>query len=241
MAIMWFYVVIFITNIIQGITGFAGTILAMPISIALVGYAHARPILNGLGLLAGIYIWIRNKSSVQWLVLREVFIYVVIGLIIGLLFKQQLEMHETILLQGLGVLILWLSIKGFYRLRYPSTKKISSLQRLGYLLGSGIIHALFISGGPLLVGYVSQKIPDKSAFRATLAVIWTLLNGFMLVYDLISGVYTPEVWLLQWGSIPFWFIGMLVGSWLCRYMSQSLFMKITYILLAISGISIFLQ
>ena len=33
-----FYIIIFLTNVIQGITGFAGTILAMPPSLILVGF-----------------------------------------------------------------------------------------------------------------------------------------------------------------------------------------------------------
>ena len=33
-----FFVTIFLANIIQGITGFAGTILAMPFGIMLMGY-----------------------------------------------------------------------------------------------------------------------------------------------------------------------------------------------------------
>ena len=49
-----FLIVVFLTNIIQCITGFAGTVLAMPFSIMLVGYDVAKPILNVLGLLASI-------------------------------------------------------------------------------------------------------------------------------------------------------------------------------------------
>lgn len=45
-----FYIIIFLTNIIQGITGFAGTILAMSPSMILVGYDVAKPILNVLGI-----------------------------------------------------------------------------------------------------------------------------------------------------------------------------------------------
>ena len=43
-----FYIVILLANIIQGITGFAGTILAMPFSLILVGYDVAKPVLNVL-------------------------------------------------------------------------------------------------------------------------------------------------------------------------------------------------
>ncbi|MBQ1552204.1 MAG: sulfite exporter TauE/SafE family protein, partial [Clostridia bacterium] len=51
-----FLAVSFLTNIIQGVTGFAGTVLAMPVSMTLVGLATAKPILNALGLLSGVVI-----------------------------------------------------------------------------------------------------------------------------------------------------------------------------------------
>ena len=55
-----FLLVILLTNIIQGITGFAGTILAMPPGLMLVGYPVAKPVLNVLGLLSGIYVFTGN-------------------------------------------------------------------------------------------------------------------------------------------------------------------------------------
>ena len=51
-----FLLVVFLTNIIQCITGFAGTVLAMPFSVMLIGYDAAKAILNLLGLLASVYI-----------------------------------------------------------------------------------------------------------------------------------------------------------------------------------------
>ena len=58
-----FYIVIFLTNVIQGITGFAGTILAMPPGLMLVGYDVAKPILNLLGILAGIYVCLLHNGE----------------------------------------------------------------------------------------------------------------------------------------------------------------------------------
>jgi uncharacterized membrane protein YfcA len=46
---LFFYIVVLIANIFQGITGFAGTVLAMPASLFLVGYGVAKPILNVFG------------------------------------------------------------------------------------------------------------------------------------------------------------------------------------------------
>lgn len=66
-----FLLVILLTNIIQGITGFAGTILAMPPGLMLVGYPVAKPVLNVLGLLSGIYVFTGNYKSVCWKELRK--------------------------------------------------------------------------------------------------------------------------------------------------------------------------
>ena len=60
-----FYIVILLANIIQGITGFAGTILAMPFSLKLVGMDVAVPVLNLLGLASGVYVLAGNYRSVD--------------------------------------------------------------------------------------------------------------------------------------------------------------------------------
>ena len=49
-----FLLVVFVSNVIQSITGFAGTVLAMPFSIMLEGYSVAKPILNVLGIVVSI-------------------------------------------------------------------------------------------------------------------------------------------------------------------------------------------
>ena len=59
-----FFTVILLTNIIQGITGFAGTILAMPPSLMLVGYDIAKPILNVLAIFSGVYVFAGNYKKV---------------------------------------------------------------------------------------------------------------------------------------------------------------------------------
>lgn len=41
-----FLLVLFVSNVIQAITGFAGTVLAMPPSVYLLGLDHAKVVLN---------------------------------------------------------------------------------------------------------------------------------------------------------------------------------------------------
>ena len=82
-----FLLVILLTNIIQGITGFAGTILAMPPGLMLVGYPVAKPVLNVLGLLSGIYVFTGNYKSVCWTELRKIVAVMAAGIIGGILLR----------------------------------------------------------------------------------------------------------------------------------------------------------
>lgn len=47
-----FLLVLFVSNVIQAITGFAGTVLAMPPSVYLLGLDHAKVVLNVMAWLA---------------------------------------------------------------------------------------------------------------------------------------------------------------------------------------------
>mgnify|MGYP003222301426 CR=1 FL=1 len=51
-----FLLVLFVSNVIQAITGFAGTVLAMPPSVYLLGLDHAKVVLNVMAWLSGLMI-----------------------------------------------------------------------------------------------------------------------------------------------------------------------------------------
>ena len=46
MKTILFFIILFAANVIQAVTGFAGTLLAMPVSIQLIGVLEAKVILN---------------------------------------------------------------------------------------------------------------------------------------------------------------------------------------------------
>ena len=75
-----FYIVILLTNIIHGITGFAGTILAMPPSLMLVGYDIAKPILNVLAIFSGVYVFVGNYKKIAWKELAKIVVVMALGI-----------------------------------------------------------------------------------------------------------------------------------------------------------------
>lgn len=238
MEYMLFLLIILLANIVQGITGFAGTILAMPFSLMLVGYATAKPILNVLGLMSGLYVFYFDRKHVDYKELKRVVVIMAIGIAAGIFLKSLFADNERLLYQLLGVFIVFLGIKGMFS--WKLTLKWRFADQV-LLIISGIVHGMFVAGGPLLIGYLSAKIRDKQAFRATISTIWIILNTIVLLDDCRSGYWDVRLLGMALVTVPFLFLGMYIGTKLYARMSQALFMKLTYVLLCISGISLLVR
>lgn len=271
-----FFLVILLSNIIQGITGFAGTILAMPPSLMLVGYDTAKPVLNVLGLLSGIYVFAGHRKHVCWGELKKIVAVMAAGIVGGIFLKGFFAGRERALYALLGLFVVCLSLQRLHKLwrdwlgtqedaaagaeaaaeakaaagaktaeaKAAAEGKAAGPDKAGLylLLGlAGIVHGIFVSGGPLLIGYLTKRIQDKVSFRATISTVWVVLNTIILLDDIRSGLWNPELVKIQVASIPFLLAGMAVGSRLYAKMSQRLFMLITYVLLFVSGISLLIK
>ena len=112
-----FFLVILLSNIIQGITGFAGTILAMPPSLMLVRYNTAKPVLNVLGLLSGIYVFAGHRKHVCWGELKKIVAVMAVGIVGGIFLKGFFVGRERMLYALLGLFVVCLSVQGLWKLR----------------------------------------------------------------------------------------------------------------------------
>lgn len=300
MSEILFYLIVFLTNIIQGITGFAGTVLAMPFSIRLVGYAVAKPVLNLLGLIAGIYVVVGGYKNVNRKQLKRVALFMGIGILFGILVKHVFAGYEKIMYILLGIFVIAIGVRGFFlfflgqrkkkkgltteekpelpqkaealqvaglpqaggepqadgepqdggtlqttrQLQIPRPTQVADKLKLSagvLLLLAGIVHGIFVSGGPLIIGYLTDHTASKEEFRRTVSAVWVILNGIVFFSDLTSGYYTLNTIRIQAISIPFLFLGMIVGGWLFKRMNQKVFLLLTYFLLIVAGVSLLIK
>ena len=237
-----FYLVILVSNIIQGVTGFAGTILAMPASLKLVGIGTAIPVLNLLGLLSGIYVFAGNRKAVDKKVLSKVVLVMGIAVVAGLFIRRLLSSNVQLLYYILGCIVVVIAVLGLVKTFGNGGEKSPGEPLLNVLLvAAGIVHGMYVCGGPLLIAYMTKKLPEKSAFRATISTIWIFLNGIIFISHILNGSFTLEVIVSSIISVPFLLLGMYLGSVLYKRMSQSFFVKLTYVLLLVSGGALFFK
>ncbi len=229
-----------LTHVIEGITGFGSTALALPFGIVLAGVAVAVPVLSVHAWLLSAFVLCTAWRHVVWREYVRVMIPVLIGLPLGMWAYASLP--EPLLKTVLGVFMVVVSVLGLIRAfsgRKPEEKPLAGTSRvlMSLLLGlGGVIHGAFSSGGPLLIVYVTRVIRDKSAFRATMCAFWFSLNLIMMVRNAVAGVFTPDVLTMLLVTLPFLAVGTLIGNWAHHKVKEGSFTKLVYGVLLLSGL-----
>lgn len=226
-----FILLVFFSNIIQTLTGFAGTMLAMPGAMLLIGVENAKVVLNVMGLAASLYIGLKNWRSVNKKELAKITVLMFMGLLLGIQLFRILQ--TKMLLTFYGVLIVAIALKNLFVQKKMQTNE---LLLTGILLTAGVIHGMFISGGALLVVYAAWRFKEKAEFRATLAFVWVFLNSYLLLMHLSEGLVGQETLVLTGVSLVPLAFAIYLGNMLHHRIHQKTFMKITYVLLLASGI-----
>ncbi len=225
-----FVLVIFFANIIEGITGFAGTMLAMPVSMLMIGVQEAKAVLNIVAIIVSLGIAIRNYKNVNIKEVLKISFLMMIGIVGGLYLFSLLPVRN--LLFTYGILIIVVAIRGLFNKKEAN---LSSWMLVTIVISAGIIHGMFLSGGSLLVLYAVSVLKEKSIIRATLAPVWIILNSIILIRDITTGDFTCEVMLWVAYCIVPLVLALIIGNKLHGIIRQEVFIKLTYILLIVSG------
>ena len=225
--------VIFVTNIIQAITGFAGTALAMPLSIRLIGVNESKAVLDLVAIVICVYVVFTSWKSIRWKEFLLMILFVGIGFGLGFAIEL-LPIPQALLLKIYGGIIMALALVFFF-VDFSKVRIPLPVQFLILILG-GILHCLYVSGGPLVVIYASYRFKDKNQFRATLSLMWIILNSIISVQYGVEGFYTPKVWLLIGLGSIISLLSAYLGHLIAGKLPMKVFMKITYVLLFASGL-----
>ena len=272
--IFLFLLVILFANIMQTITGFAGTVLAMPFSIILVGSELSRIVLNILGILASLGVAVLNWKSINWKEVLKICVIMLVGMVGGYLILGYVEISKQILLFILAGFVLLFTIIGCYTTfvkkngletkpaqvvtedgealpqenQEPTLFKDPWYKTAFYytlLVVAGVVHGMYVCGGPLLIIYATKKLKEKDEFRSTLSTTWVILNGVNLIRDIIAGnfsvINSMESIAALVMSLVVLIVAIALGNILAKRLNKKVFMIITYVLMAISAISLILN
>lgn len=225
------FVILFGANLLQAITGFAGTLISMPPTMKLIGVDEAKALLNAIAQISSLMIVITGWRKINWKEFGKMCILMVLGMLTGIWLFEKFPVNQLLIFYGIMIIVIALQkLFGKKEVRLPGAAMLL------VIFAAGIIHGMFVSGGALLVIYAASVLHDKEEFRATIALIWVTIGCYITGVQVQAGHFNRHViFLLLAGIIPV-FLGTWIGTKLVKKIRQDVFMKITYVLLLLSGI-----
>ncbi len=235
MLALFFFIVV-VSHVLEGITGFGSTALSIPFLSVMLGLAVAKPLLMLYTLFLCVYVLARSYRQIAWRSLGVMLGVAALGLPIGLVLYNRLP--KALLMGLLGVFMVAVSVRGLllsFGILKPK-RKPSDAVLIPALFAGGIIQGAFASGGPLVILYATEKITDKSRFRATMCMFWLVLDIVLLSQMGFAGQLSPELWQTALWGAPFLVLGTVLGDIAHKKVSDTLFLRLTYAILLLSGI-----
>ncbi|MDD5807127.1 MAG: sulfite exporter TauE/SafE family protein [Eggerthellales bacterium] len=226
-----FLAVFFVAYLIQGITGFAGNIIAMPVGMATLGMIETVCVLNFAGFFGCGVNALSSRKHINWREAVKIMAVMFPFMLVGIWLDQVLSVE--FLKPVYGAIVLAVGIRSLFAKRqrfYPEWALYVVLAL------AGLIQGMFVSGGAVLAIYCIQKLRDKNEFRGTLSVIWTVLNFIYMGINLAQGVYTQQMVPVLLATIPLSLLASYLGVKILPRISQESFTRMTYVLLVVIGV-----
>ena len=256
--ILLFVIIVMVAYIIEGVIGFGGTIIAIPLASAIVGLKPTVPVLTIVVLIASTIIAIKDIKFINKKEFLKITTLMMVGLPIGMWLFESIP--EKPLKIALGIFMVIIGIKGFYEEKRKSndlgeivleietnlnkdcisieettSKRLNIFQNFTIFCG-GILHGAFTCGGPFIVVYATKNIKDKTSFRATLCALWASLNLVMVGIDIYTNEITKDIIKLSFITMIFVFIAIIVSNIIHKKINSDSFTTFVYIALIVSGI-----
>ena len=228
---------VFATHLLEGITGFGSSVLALPFLSPLNGLKNAVPLLCVLNCFMALYLVLRSWRAVSWKEFGFIALWVGLGLPVGLLLYDVLPAAQLCILLGAAMIAVGGNgcRKCLKKDTGPAPAKRTFFMR-ALLFCGGIIQGAFGSGGPFIVIYAARALPEKSLFRVTLSLLWLTTNSVRLIVWTVRGnVWNGEIGRLILIAFPFMVAGVLIGDWLHRKVNDFYFRLCVYAVLCIAG------
>ena len=224
----------FLGALVFGITGFGAALITIPLATHLVPLRFALALFVLVDLACALRVGLENpKNAVraEWMRLVPM---IIAGTAVGVTLLVNLPRQAATM--ALAVFIVAYAL---YSLSKPSLRKISP--GWAWLAGfaGGVTSTVFGAGGPPYVIYLSRRGLAQAQLRATLGFATLTSISLRAVAFFLTGLLLDSrIWLAALAAVPAALIGIAVARRIYTRVSRPLLMKLIYLVLLASGISL---
>jgi len=225
------FFIILSAYIVRGITGFGSGLIAIPLLALMLPISLVVPMVGLLDYSASLGHVVKLRKDIQWRHISVLLPFSLLGVLLAMYLFNTIDAH--LLKKFLGGFIL------FYALYTLLSIKTHSYKSYFWAIPSGLLGAfigtLFGTGGPFYIIYLQLQGLGKTAFRATIAIIFLLDGSVRITAYGFNGFYTEKLLLVLSICFPIMLIAMYIGGHIHTNISHKKIQKIIAIILLFSG------
>lgn len=218
----------------EGAIGFGATVITVSLGAQLVSLDELLPAWVPLNMGMSAFLVARNYHHIAWR-----FLLVDIVPLVGTFSAVGIALfhlpNKTLYAAILGAFVVSLALLQLLR---PATRPLVRAWRYVFLALGGLAHGLFGSGGPMIVYVARRRLPDPAAFRATLCLLWLILNLGLVINYAALGLFTPTTGGYSLVIAALLVPGVYLGNKLHYALPPAAFERCVWIGLLVAGLAL---
>ncbi|MBW8327892.1 MAG: sulfite exporter TauE/SafE family protein [Thiobacillus sp.] len=220
---------------IRGITGFGSGLISVPLLALFLPLKFVVPLILLLDFTASIVIGGFNFKRVKWDEVGILIPFGIVGVVLGTSLLVNLP-PEPMLIALAGFVFVF-AIRNV--LNIHGEKPASRGWAIPASLTGGTVGALFGTGGPPYIIYLSHRIRDKSDLRATFSALFFTEGLTRIISFLVAGLLvTTKVWVVYFAALPLILGALYLGGRVHVGLTQVQMTRLVGVLLLVSSVSL---
>jgi uncharacterized protein len=221
-----------IAYIIFGIAGFGTALIAAPVLAQIMPVASIVPLLALLDCLAAIVNGVKLSDKIATREMMWLVPLMIAGSLVGAWLLLVIPPKPMML--ALGIFVVGYAL---YALFTPAARVgLKQAFVVPFGLIGGVFSAMFGSGGFIYAMYLSRRLDDKDAMRATQSALIALSAFTRVVIFALAGIYADfKLLALALLLVPAMLIGLWLGHHITLRMTREQFLRVINIVLIATG------
>ena len=232
--------ILFVAYFIRGISGFGSGLVAIPLLAHLLPLQFVVPWILLLDFSASVVLGGRSqdRQAICWREIGWLLPTTLLGVLIGV--TLLINLPKAPLLIGLGLFVSAFGVRSLLFLH--GVNPVSRWWSLPTGAAGGIVGAMFGTGGPPYVIYLSRRIHNKRQLRATFSGLFIIDGGLRVITFAFSGLLNQQaLFLACLAGLPILVLGLYLGHRIHLGLSNQNMIWIIGLLLIASGCSLFIK
>lgn len=223
---------------IRGISGFGSGLVAVPLLALKLQLTSIVPVILLTDFTSSVVLGGFTFRQVAWAEIRRLLPAGIIGVVLGT--SLLVSLPRTPMLIGLGSFVILFALRTLL-LSGRAPKPVATWWAWPAGLTGGTVGALFGTGGPPYVIYLTHRLFDKGQLRATFSGLFILDGLSRIVSFTLSGLLDMKLVLAYLGALPVALAGLWLGSHVHTRLTQAQMMKVIALILLGSGASLYIK